>query len=517
MTKTPRIILVIFYLLLLAPLIGQVVRLDPFNDSENRKLSKRPSLEWSFPVLQKFPRMYQAYYNDNFGFRNALVRGNHLLRYGLLGVSPSDQVIIGKKGWLYYTGGGEVDDFRGITRYNEDQLRRWTRALALKRDWLKSQGIRYLLVIAPNKSTIYPEYLPEEYHRLREQSGLDDFMAYVRKHSDVEVVDLRQRLLAEKVKHVLYLRTDTHWNNYGAFVAYSEMIRPIMGWFPAVKPLAFTDFDISLKKTGGGDLAGMIGGREFLSDEDYKFLSKHPLSALRVGETTGPRDPFTMKKGEDTLPRALIFRDSFFTAMVPFVAESFSASHFIWERWNSGTPMEELIAQHKPGIVIEEAVERLTKHDAEVFSAGIPAYLISSSVRKSVTLGKGRELNLSDIKPLYQVVLHHSGKVVTLEATGPDPQLLLPEIIKDHSFSGGMVLRVSISSPVDSFLQLFYKTSQDRTYTEAKSVSVPVRKGSNQVDISLIGVDVAGQLRLDPAGAPGIYNIEKIIAIPCGG
>lgn len=514
MTKTPRIVLVIFCLVLLAPLLGQWLRLDSFTNSDNRKLARCPSLKWSFPVLQKFPRQYQAYYNDNFGFRNTLVRGNHLLRYGLLGVSPSDQVIIGKNGWLYYTGAGEIEDCRGITHYNDDQLRRWTYALTLKRDWLKSQGIRYLFVIGPNKSTIYPEYLPAQYFRVRRESGLDDFIAYVRNHTDLEVVDLRQRLLEEKAKHVLYLRTDTHWNDYGAFVAYREMIRLVTGWFPAIKPLARSDFDVSFKKTGAGDLAGMIGGREFLSDENYKFASKHPFAAVRIGDTTGPRDPFTMKNSEDALPRALVFRDSFFTGMLPYFAENFSNSHFIWARWNSNTPMEELIAKHKPDIVIEEVVERLTKQDPEIFSAGIPAYLASSSVKKAITYGKGREIDLVNVKALYQVVLHHNGKMATLEATGTDPQLLLPEMIKDRSFSGGMILRVSMSSPVESSMQLFYKTSQDRTYTESKSVCVPVHRGLNQVNISLVGVDVAGQLRLDPAGAPGTYSIEKITSIP---
>ncbi len=389
MTKTPRAVLVIFCLLLLAPLMGQWCRLDPFYHSENRTLATRPSLELALPVLQKFPREYQAYFNDNFGFRHALVRGNHILRYGLLGGSSSPRVIIGKKGWLYYTGDGEVNDFRGITSYNDDQLRRWTYGLRLKRDWLKSRGIRYLYVIAPNKSTIYPEYLPPQYGRIRQKSGLDDFMAYIRKYPDLKVVDLRRPLIQNKEKHTLYFQTDTHWNNYGAFIGYTEMICPIKEWFPAVNPLTLNDFEIKITKKRPGDLADMMGGHDFLFDEDYVFIPKQPFNAVSIGQTKNIHDPFTTQTKDKALPRALIFRDSFFSSMVPFVAENFSVSHFVWTRWNSDTPVEELIEQYKPDVVIEEVVERLTKQDAENFCARVPDYLIPGTYNKTITVGKG--------------------------------------------------------------------------------------------------------------------------------
>ncbi len=511
MTKTPLAVLVIFCLLLLAPLIGQMFMLDPFTHLENRTLAKPPIFEWSFPSLQKFGNEFQAYYNDNFGFRNTLVRGNHLFRYGVLGISPSEQVVIGKDEWLFYTGGGEIDDFRGITKFDKEQLRRWTSSLRLKRDWLKSQGIRYLYVIAPNKSTIYPEYLPPQFGRLREESGMDDFMGYVKKHTDLQVVDLRQRLLEEKRKQLLYLRTDTHWNNYGAFVGYTEMIRPITEWFPVVTPLTLKDMKITIEKTGSGDLADMMGGREFLSDENYRFVPKEPFNAIRLDNPRSTRDPFTMKKSDKALPRALIFRDSFFIAMVPFAAESFSTSRFIWARWDSGTPMEDLIAQYKPDVVIEEIVERSIKKDADTFSAGIPPYFSSGAIRNAVISGRARELELKDVKALHQAVLHKAGKGILVEATGPDPQLLLPVLVGSGC---NRIVHVSMSSSNETSMQIFYTTNEDKNYTESKSIRAPIHKGMNQLDIPLMGCDVTGNLRLDPAGTLGHYRLEKITLIP---
>jgi hypothetical protein len=281
MSKTPRAILVLFCLLLIAPTLGQWFDLDPFlRHNENRKLAERPELTWTWSAFQKFPREYQAYVNDNFGFRNTLVRGNYLLRYRLLKVLSSKQVVVGQEGWLYYTGEGDLDDCRGITQFNDDQLRRWTRALLLKRNWLAQQGIHYLLVIPPNKSTIYPEYLPAGYKRLRQKTALDDFMDFVRQNSDLNVIDLKAPFLERKQERNLYLRTDTHWNDYGAFLAYQEIIRPLASWFPAITPLTFDDFNITLNKRTGGDLSSMIGGQEIFDDENYVFSPKRPFTAV---------------------------------------------------------------------------------------------------------------------------------------------------------------------------------------------------------------------------------------------
>jgi hypothetical protein len=122
----------------------------------------------------------------------------------------------------------------------------------------------------------------------------------------------------------------------------------------------------------------MIGGSDFLSEENYIFAPKKPFSAKMIEKEQGRRDPFTMTKVGTALPRAIIFRDSFFTAMVPFVAEHFSVSRFIWERWNSRTQMDEILDEFNPDIVIEETVERLIEPDGNFFAQGIPSYLATT-------------------------------------------------------------------------------------------------------------------------------------------
>lgn len=508
--QTPKAIFILFIAMLLLPTADSLWSLDPFSrHNENRKLAERPSL--SFSELKKFPAKFQTYFNDNFGFRNTLVRGNYFLKYRLLGASPSSQVIIGKKGWLFYTGEGEVEDCRGVTDFTDEQLQRWTMNFELKKTWLAAQGIRYLLVIPPNKSTVYPEYLPDALTRVQPVSGVNEFIDYVKKNSQVELVDLRKTLADAKATGDVYFKTDTHWNNYGAFHAYAEIIKPIVSWFPEITPLKLEDFSIEKKHGASGDLAGMIGGLEFLSEDQFDLTPKKHFTATLFEKNENARDPFTMEKSNDQLPNAVIFRDSFFTAMVPFVADNFSSSRYYWQRWDTLTPITDIIDRYHPDIVIEEVVERSFKYDQNDFAKPIPSYMASDFNAGAITdifdiLKVGKEIVVNE-----QLVLTSNKDGLQLTASGSDPMMFLPEGPKPKDSCSRQLLNIGINSRHETTMQLFYNVLTGQAYSEARSISVSVKKGDNQLKIPLLlQGGVVGKIRLDPASAPGDYQLNRL-------
>jgi alginate O-acetyltransferase complex protein AlgJ len=154
-------------------------------------------------------------------------------------------------------------------------------------------------------------------------------------------------------------------------------MKPVAAWFPGFQPLRLDDFSIKTKRDTAGDLAGMIGGGGLLSDIQYFFTPKKAFSATVVEKNKKPLDLFTMENRDDSLPRVVIFRDSFFTALVPFIAESFRRSAYYWERWDTETPMVEIIGRHRPDIVLDEVVERILKQDVSDFFKQTPTYMRS--------------------------------------------------------------------------------------------------------------------------------------------
>ena len=508
MQRTTRYILVIFCLALITPSLGQWLNINSsVSLTENRKLAAKPEFAWSWPVLKKFPARYKVYYNDNFTFRSLLVQANFLLRYGILGVSTSDQVVAGREGWLFHTGFKEMEDCRGINRLNDDQLRTWALTFILKRDWLAQQGIRYLLVIPPNKCTVYPEHLPDGYARVR-GSWLDDFMAYLRTNTNLEVIDLREILIKHKQQHQVYFRMDTHWNDYGAFLGYKELIRPVAAWFPTITPFEFSDFSITVQKRSG-DLMGMMGGHGYLFDEQYEFIPLKQFSSKPVNRRELPMDPITMEKNVLQLPRAVIFHDSFFLAIIPFISEHFSISRYIWKRWHSQQQIENIISEYKPHIIIEESVERLLKKDFDGISVRIPSYLAKFAAEKSASTA--RVMDMGKIRPSNQVILQNTAKGLVVNASGDDPQLLVPVSETADNSSNGTIVQINIESPAETQLQLFYKTVKAPDYTEARSYTVNLHKGTNEVYMLLPDPGIIGPMRLDPGTVKGSYTLYRLV------
>ena len=98
-----QIVLVVgFFVCLWLPLADLLVGLERApRIVENRTPAPPPKLAPTWQALSEFPRAFEAYWNDRFGFRRTLNRA-HFLTSLLLGVSPSEKVIFGKSRWLFF-------------------------------------------------------------------------------------------------------------------------------------------------------------------------------------------------------------------------------------------------------------------------------------------------------------------------------------------------------------------------------------------------------------------------------
>ena len=62
-------------------------------------------------------------------------------------------------------------------------------------------------------------------------------MEYMKAHSTVELLDLRDALTRAKARHPVYYSTDSHWNDYGAYTGYVEIMRRISKYYPDARPI----------------------------------------------------------------------------------------------------------------------------------------------------------------------------------------------------------------------------------------------------------------------------------------
>ena len=359
------IIVLIFGIAIFTPfLIGIVEKDKAVAEVEKRKLSQLPARPKTAEDIKKFPQSFDDYYSDHFGLRDWLTEYYKWAKYSI-GDSPSENVTIGKNGWLflgsikkgYNRYGDPIDDARNVNLYSKDELKRVAKYMVCLKAWLNEKGVKYLFVIAPTKHTIYFDQLPDYISKVNDRSATDQLIEYLKEHTDVPVVDLRGLLMKEKNKRQLYYKTDTHWNHYAANIAQYKIMTEIEKLFPnQIQP------ELKKLRDGtrtGGDLANFIGGHIIF--KEFKEDNPQPIFEQTYTPTRQPPDA----KGrtthtlicEDQELNAVIFRDSFFIALQPYFSRKFKRSTYIWKKSNYSL-LKKYIELEQPDIVIEEWVSR---------------------------------------------------------------------------------------------------------------------------------------------------------------
>ncbi len=352
---------------------------------EKRQLAARPPLPASLRAAVDFPAGYDAYLRDHFGFRSFLVRLRARAAVLWLGVAPSPnaEVMVGRDGWLFFTGDRSLPYIEGTNPFGAAELRAWERALVQRNDWLARRGIRYLVVFAPGSPSVYPEHLPRWVRPSTHGTRLDQLVAAVSQCPEVSVLDLRPSLLQAKNQGPVYSPTETHWNAVGAWVAYRAMMTTLTTWFPAVQPAPLSTFDVVWEKGGGGDLAVMANIQGMVSEPTARLRARqgshwrevHTRDYAALREWPRLQEPRVTESSAGTIRCGVIFGDSFAGTLTPFLSEHFTRAVYFWIRDFEPSVIE----AEKPDIVIQEYAERLLS----VVSPANPPAVADSGVRRA--------------------------------------------------------------------------------------------------------------------------------------
>ncbi len=353
-----KALVALFLALILLPLGANLAGVDGADPlAENREMAAFPELRPTWESLAAYPGGLAAWFEDHFAFRSTLVRWYGESRYFVLGVSPATSVVRGRDGWLFYADAG-MADYTREDPLTPEQVAEWRDTLVRSRNWLAERGVAYAFTLAPDKHVLYPEQVPATIRPLPHPYRMDQVFEALR-DSGVAAVDVRPALLAAKAQERIFEKTDTHWNERGAFAAYRELVEAIRRQVPAVPPAwSRDDFEPVSVEVAGMDLAGMIGLTHVLREEQLRLVPRRPRLARTVEppgvDPSASRGRLVTEIPGSTLPRALVFRDSCFSRLAPFVSEHFSRVVYLWQHNFDSTDVE----RERPDVVIHEIVGR---------------------------------------------------------------------------------------------------------------------------------------------------------------
>lgn len=264
----------------------------------------------------------------------------------------NNKVVVGKENWLFLQNDTNriVEQNAGICKFSSNGIKKWVRTLEARTAMLKDRGIKYYFFVAPNKESIYPEYLPDGYI-LSEQRPIEQIMEGL-STSTVNLWYPLEVLKLYKSEFSLYTQVNTHWNARGGYIAYKYLANIIKKEYPLKvvewEDIVFEEMEIS------EDLGNKLNPPQTSLYTTARVKNAKSQMIYDNGKINSGRVQISVNK-DATLPTAIIFHDSFMTdGMLPFMMESFSRIQFVH------TPIVDydLIDRIKPDVVISQMVER---------------------------------------------------------------------------------------------------------------------------------------------------------------
>lgn len=302
--------------------------------------------------------------SERFNGRKQLIQIFNTFRLRM-GDSVFPRVIIGEKQWIYLVAGETIQDYQKTSTWKTKELESLQKNLDKITADFQERGAVFLIVIAPNKSTIYPQYMPQEIKIIGDSSNLDVFLDYMKKHGKTKILDLRPALQEASQEEPVFFKTDSHWNYMGSYIAYRELIKSLSARYPQLQPVPLSSFS---KQNIGEVVRDMPGTLGFLGVQENTIIispaSDAPIHTLDMPTVYSRRFRFSFNDSQQQSLKALIYHDSFFLPVVPLLETNFSQTISIQldPRIQQLTPNIYWglgwVDQQHPDILIYEVVER---------------------------------------------------------------------------------------------------------------------------------------------------------------
>ena len=218
---------------------------------------------------------------------------------------------------------------------------------------------KVVLIVAPNKSSVYSEYLPDELVPSTKRY-IGFFLDELKNIPNLTVYDPTSDLLALKESEgLLYFRTNTHWNNKGAFLSY-------LG-FSKLPGLPVPQVEFHSGSVHSGDLIGLSKLKDFplhAGDNWDVVLKNMPAWAERdiKNEEKTPFGSATIVTNKKPLSSKYIWiiGNSFTNGLRQYFNATFKEVRYVgyWSHKLNDLPSELAKADKKPDMIVVVRVER---------------------------------------------------------------------------------------------------------------------------------------------------------------
>lgn len=307
------VFLVLFFVVSLTFSLG-IVAFGESKAGGNEVLSNAPEFKlkdgsWN----QNYLADLSSWINDRFFLRQEMITLDNAVTAVGFGTSGEKKVIVGKDGWLFFN--DTLGDYTGTKTLSQREMFGVIKNIQLMDEYCKLNGRDFVFVIAPNKNSVYGEFMPD-YGVKSDYRDSGKLMAAL-KQLGVKTADLFEAVGSKQEQ--LYFKHDSHWNSKGAALG-ADVINKAFG-----KNTDFFGGGFSKSRVNEGDLYGMLYPAFRDTEIDWCLEGKRDFEFTGTGKTP---TSITITTQSDKEGKLLAYRDSFGSLLFPYLAESYGECHF---------------------------------------------------------------------------------------------------------------------------------------------------------------------------------------------
>ncbi|MFI3167577.1 MAG: DHHW family protein [Bacillota bacterium] len=327
-----------------------------FSENENRYLPSLPQFSLDALFSGDYIADVEQYLQDHFPGRDFFVAGKADVEIAL-GKDQNNGIYLGKDGYL-------ISQFTAASQADLDK-----KIASINSFIAKLEGVEVNFALAPSSNLVNGDKLPDN----RPDDDIQGVLDYINGQVNGNITNLSGTLSEINKVQQLYFKTDHHWNTYGAYYAYAEIMKSM-----GETPIPITQYQkVVLSEEFKGTMFSQ-GGFFNMAGEEFALLENINKSELIVnyiltgGETNtlysdkyltekdkysyfldGNHPIITVENQNAPIDKHIVIvKDSYANIMVPFLADSYSKITIIDLRFYAGSVSEYVEAEGVDDVII---------------------------------------------------------------------------------------------------------------------------------------------------------------------
>jgi hypothetical protein len=463
-----KILSLIFGGLLLVPTVTWII--DPDFCIPVNRIGLNPPRMYARALLDnQYYKAFDQYYNDSFSLRDPLVFAKRWVDFHIFRMTDVPEVHVGTEGWLYSR--RSIEDVRKEACGNRADAELMALKLYTLEKVIEASGRRFFFTVAPNKSTIYPEFVG--YLPLRNACNCSRYDLLLDAISALPLknfVRFDQLLSNAKASHaLLYNKTGAYWNGLGAMVVAEALQREIVE-----DPQEEVVMDYTPIATVDPD------------DLDRQLMGfKSPARDKSFRHYAGT--------GRLSHPFAIVYGDNFMQKLLPYLQQMFNRIDVIRADRVPSRQHGEDLSRYEV-IFLEKAESELDFLDIDIGS-------LLSMFENEMRIADKYPFDLQTVEVVSDISLNLHASGLEIKSVG-DASVFELKSLPASDENIFRLLKLSIEAPHTDIMTI--------RYIAVHPCSTPkfLKKGITEVYLSL-PFQKLQSIQIHPGKKPGVFNLRS--------